>query len=120
MKSLVLGIVAAALAGGVAIGQTTTGSASTPNANQNGAGVAAASGNDNQAVATTTANAPTPARGANSFTHAQAKHRLEENGFSNVSELAKDNDGVWRGTAQMSGHPVRVWVDYKGNVGQQQ
>lgn len=124
MKSLALGIVAAAFAGGAAMAQTTTGSppSSAPmnNAPRNSAGVTAASGNNNQAVATTGANAATPAHGANSFTDGQAKHRLEEKGFSNVADLAKDQDGVWRGTAQHDGQPVKVWVDYKGSVGQQQ
>ncbi|MEO9190834.1 MAG: hypothetical protein ABI224_12685 [Acetobacteraceae bacterium] len=123
MKSLALGIIAAAFASGVAMAQTTPSSTPVPapmsNANQNGGSVAAASGNTNQAVATTNANAPMPAHGANSFTDGQAKSRLEKNGFADVSGLTKDKDGVWRGTAQLNGHPVQVWVDYKGNVGQQ-
>ena len=80
---------------------------------------AAASGNSNQAVATTNANAPTPARGANSFTEGEARRRIESNGFSNVSGLAKDNDGVWRGKAEKGSQQAQVWLDYKGNVGQQ-
>lgn len=80
---------------------------------------AAASGNSNQAVATTHANAPTPARGANSFTEGEARRRIESNGFSNVTGLAKDNDGVWRGKAQKGSQQAQVWLDYKGNVGQQ-
>lgn len=79
---------------------------------------AAAAGNDNQAVATTSANAPAPAKGANSFTSGQAKSRIEKNGFSNVSDLTKDDNGVWRGTAQKDGSTVNVWLDYKGNVGE--
>ena len=123
MKSLALGIIAAAFASGVAMAQTTPSSTPVPapmsNANQNGGSVAAASGNNNQAVATTNANAPMPAHGANSFTDGQAKSRLEKSGFSDVSALTKDKDGVWRGTAQRNGQTVQVWVDYKGNVGQQ-
>jgi hypothetical protein len=80
---------------------------------------AAASGNSNQAVATTSANAPVPARGANSFTEGEARRRIESNGFNNVSGLAKDNDGVWRGKAQKGSQQAQVWLDYKGNVGQQ-
>lgn len=118
MRSLALGIVAAAFAGGVAIAQTAP---TTPmnNTNQNSTGAAAASGDTNQAVATTSANATMPAKGANSFTDDQAKNRLEKSGFSDVAGLVKDKDGVWRGTAQHDGHSVQVWVDYKGNVGQQ-
>jgi hypothetical protein len=80
-------------------------------------GQAAASGDSNQAVATTTSNAAMPAHGANSFTMAQAKSRLEKEGFSNVSNLRKDDDGVWHATADKGGSPAQAWLDYKGNVG---
>ncbi len=80
-------------------------------------GTAAASGNDNQAVVTTPANATTPAHGANSFTRGEASRRLAARGFSHVSGLKKDNNGVWRGQAMHDGATTAVWVDYKGNVG---
>jgi hypothetical protein len=79
----------------------------------------AASGNSNQTVATTNANAPTPARGANSFTEGEARSKIESNGYSNVSGLTKDDNGVWRGNAQKGSQQAQVWLDYKGNVGQQ-
>ena len=60
------------------------------------------------------ANAPLP--GANSFTEGQAKSRLEANGYSNVSALKKDDNGVWKGTAMHSGAKVTVSVDYRGNI----
>lgn len=82
-------------------------------------GAAAAAGDRNQAVATTDANAPQPARGANSFSSGEARRRLERNGFQGVGDLRKDNGGVWRGSATKDGQPVRVWLDYKGNSGQQ-
>ena len=44
--------------------------------------------------------------------------RIEAAGFSNVTGLAKDTEGVWRGKAQQkTGGPVDVWLDYKGNTG---
>ncbi len=82
-------------------------------------GVGAASGNNNQAVATTSANAPQPAHGANSFSRGEARSRIEGHGFQKVSGLKKDNNGVWRGTGMKDGQQVHVWLDYKGNVGQQ-
>jgi len=93
----------------------------TPNTGLTGrnSGTAAASGDRNQAVTTTGANAPQPARGSSSFTQAQARRRLERNGFQGVSGLAKDNGGVWRGAATKDGQPIQVWLDYKGNIGQQ-
>ncbi|MBM3548675.1 MAG: PepSY domain-containing protein [Alphaproteobacteria bacterium] len=64
-----------------------------------------------------TTNAPgAPVAGANSFTEAQARARIEANGFSNVSGLAKDDKSVWRGTAMKDGKSVAVAVDYQGNV----
>jgi hypothetical protein len=78
---------------------------------------AAASGNNNQAVATTNANAPLPAKGSNSFTEAQARDRLKDNGFADVTGLKKDDDGVWRGSGKKNGKTADVWVDYKGNAG---
>ena len=80
-------------------------------------GPAAASGNRNQAVATTNANAPQPAKGANSFTDGEARRRIESNGYTEVSGLQKDADGIWHGTAKKDGNSVKVWLDYKGNIG---
>jgi len=81
-------------------------------------GTAAASGDRNQAVTTTGTNAPQPARGANSFTQGEARRRIERAGFQNVASLRKDDGGVWRGTASKNGQSGAVWLDYKGNIGQ--
>jgi hypothetical protein len=59
-------------------------------------------------------NAPLP--GANSFTEGQAKSRLEANGYSNVTGLKKDENGVWKGMATHAGAKVNVSVDYRGNI----
>jgi putative membrane protein len=63
-----------------------------------------------------TVNAGGPSRGANSFTEGEARAHIEHSGFSDVSALTKDPDGVWRGTAMKDGHSVSVAVDFKGNV----
>ncbi len=60
-----------------------------------------------------------PAKGANSFTQGEASSRLASNGFSNVSGLKKDADGIWRGTAMKDGQNANVWLDYTGAVGVQ-
>ena len=91
----------------------------TPAPTEGNAGVNAAGGDSNQAIATTTANAMQPAHGANSFSQGEAQGRIANHGFQNVSSLRKDADGVWRGTATKDGQQVQVWLDYKGNVGQQ-
>ena len=57
-----------------------------------------------------------PVTGANSFTEGQAKSRIESEGFANVSDLKKDDGGVWRGKAQKGGKSLNVSLDFKGNV----
>lgn len=62
----------------------------------------------------TDAGAPLP--GANSFTEAQARGRIEKLGFTNVVGLTKDVNGVWRGKAMKDGKTQDVAVDYRGNI----
>ncbi|SDR45392.1 hypothetical protein SAMN05444161_8717 [Rhizobiales bacterium GAS191] len=67
-------------------------------------------------VAPKAMNAAAPVKGANSFTEAQAKDRIEKAGFTSVSALTKDDNGIWRGKASKSGGMVEVALDYQGNV----
>jgi hypothetical protein len=69
------------------------------------------------AVATpNTTNPAAPVAGANSFTEAQAKERIEKAGFTSVTDLVKNKDGVWQGNAMRSGAKVQVSLDFQGNV----
>jgi putative membrane protein len=69
------------------------------------------------AVTTTdTANPAAPVPGANSFTEDQAKDRIQDAGFSGVSKLTKDDQGIWRGQASKDGKTTSVALDYQGNV----
>jgi opacity protein-like surface antigen len=61
-------------------------------------------------------NPGAPVSGANSFTEGQAKSRIESNGYTNVSGLLKDDQGVWRGMAMKDGRSVNVSLDFQGNV----
>jgi hypothetical protein len=61
-------------------------------------------------------NPNAPVAGANSFTEGQAKSRIEDKGFKNVSGLKKDDNGVWRGKADQNGKSVTVSIDFQGNV----
>ena len=63
--------------------------------------------------------AASPAPGSNSFTQRQAANRIRRAGYTDVSGLKKDGQGVWRGTAQKGGNQVNVSLDYKGNVATQ-
>ena len=74
-------------------------------------------GPNNPAVNTTGTNNPgAPVAGANSFTEGQARSRLESQGYSEITELKKDNNGVWRGKATKGGKSVTVSLDFQGNV----
>lgn len=69
------------------------------------------------AVAKSDVNNPgAPVAGANSFTKAEAKSRIEKAGYSHISGLAKDKDGIWRGKASKGDIIVNVALDYQGNV----
>lgn len=69
------------------------------------------------AVASPTETNPSaPVPGENSFTEAQAKERIEEKGYTNVTGLALDDKGVWVGSADKSGASVEVKLDYQGNI----
>ena len=57
-----------------------------------------------------------PVAGSNSFTESEARSRIEKMGFANVSNLAKDDNGVWRARAMKGGQQVDVSLDYQGNV----
>ena len=63
-----------------------------------------------------TVNPGAPVAGANSFTEGQAKSRVEAAGYTAVTGLAKDKDGVWHGKAVKAGTTTEVTLDFQGNV----
>ena len=86
----------------------TTASAQTPPAE---------SGPNNNAVNSAGQNnSDAPVAGRNSFTEGQAKSKIEDAGFTNVTQLKKDDNGVWRGQANKSGTATAVSVDFQDNV----
>ena len=105
MRSLLISGVMLAFVAGGAVAQTTSPPAQ--NSPQNSA--INSSNSDNRQVTN-------PVAGRNSFTEGEARSRIEKMGFSNVSNLAKDDNGVWRGKAMKDGRQVDVSLDYQGNV----
>jgi opacity protein-like surface antigen len=101
MRTILAAAAALALIAGSALGQTTPvkPSSTTP---------AVSSPN------TTNPQAPVP--GANSFTEGQAQSRIEAKGYSNVSGLQKDTNGIWRGKAMKDGKSVNLSLDFQGNI----
>jgi ABC-type Fe3+-hydroxamate transport system substrate-binding protein len=63
-------------------------------------------------AAAATASAPA----GNPFTMETAHKHLVQLGYTNVSELVKDANGKWAGSADKDGKTVIVAVDVKGNV----
>ena len=57
-----------------------------------------------------------PVAGANSFTEGQAQSRIEGAGFTQVTGLKKDDQGVWRGSAMKDGKQTTVSIDFRGNI----
>jgi hypothetical protein len=77
----------------------------------------AQSGPGNNAInSTDQKNSNAPVAGANSFTEGQAKSRIEEAGYSGITGLKKDDNGVWRGKATKGGATTDVSIDFQGNV----
>ncbi len=73
----------------------------------------------NPPVALSGQRASAPSTGANSFTRAEARSRIESWGYQNVSGLTLDRSGIWHGRAEKGGAPVKVWLDFRGAVGAQ-
>ena len=63
--------------------------------------------------APSTANAPAERHAGPAAT---AQKRIEQDGYTNVRDLAKGEDGLWRGTATRGGTQVEVTVDRSGHV----
>lgn len=99
------------LLAGVFLGATTFGAlaqTATPPATTEG---------DTPAVATPDTTNPTAqVAGSNSFTEAQAKDRMTEAGYTEISGLKLDETGVWRATGMKDGKSVAVALDYQGNI----
>src|SRR4029078_6531780 len=75
----------------------------------------AQSGPNNNAINSDQKNHEKPVAGRNSFTESQAKSRIEDAGYSNVGELKKDDNGVWRGKASKGGSATNGSVDFPGH-----
>jgi hypothetical protein len=56
------------------------------------------------------------AASGNLFTEKQARNHLSRLGYSNISELTKDENGAWRGSASKDGKSMMVAIDVKGSV----
>ena len=59
--------------------------------------------------------AAAPAAGNNSFTEEQAKGHLANAGYTNITNMTQDAQGVWHGQAMKGGKSAPVSVDYQGS-----
>ena len=101
-KTIFLALAAATLLTGPSFAQNSPPAADRPN---NNAVNSSGQNNSNQPVA-----------GANSFTEGQAKSKIENAGYTDVTALKKDGNGVWRGKAKKGGASMDVSLDFQGNV----
>jgi hypothetical protein len=103
---------AVVLSGALAIGMANVAAAQGPSADP--------SASHNPAMKSPNTMTPGPlAKGHNSFTKGEARSRIQKAGYSDVSGLTLDADGLWQATAQQNGQSVHVALDYKGNVAAQ-
>ena len=61
-------------------------------------------------------NPGAPVAGKNSFTEAQAKSRIEEAGYTDVSGLKLDDQGIWPAMGSKDGKHGNVALDFQGNI----
>lgn len=101
MRHLLAAAAASTLWSSAALAQTTP----AQNGPQNPAVKSVRDNNSSQAV-----------NGANSFTKGEAKSQIEAKGYTHVTDLKKDQSGVWRGKATKGSQSGPVSVDYQGNV----
>ena len=118
-RTIAAALLFSTLGGGVVVAQTTTAPSSTTTPPVT-TGTAATTPPSTMTPAVTTNGANTttaaPVAGANSFTMAQAQKRIEDQGYTQVSALTKDNKSIWRGHAMKSGQRLDVALDFQGNV----
>lgn len=62
-----------------------------------------------------TLSAPPPPDTA-ALTEGQARNRIEETGYTQVSDLRRDEQGLWHGRASRNGDPCEVSLDAQGNL----
>jgi len=119
-RTIAAALLFSTLGGGVVLAQTTTSPSQTaPPTVTTGAGVTTVPSTKMPATVTTNGpntTAETPVAGANSFTMAQAQKRMEDQGYTQVSALARDDKSIWRGHAMKNGKAVDVALDYQGNI----
>jgi hypothetical protein len=101
MKKIVFGVAAALLSTSAAFAQSET-----PKTSQTTPAVST-SGEQNPGA---------PVAGKNSFTEAQAKSRIEEAGYTEVSGLKLDDQGIWRAMGTKDGKHGNVALDFQGNI----
>ena len=99
----------------------TTATGANPGLGTSTAGRPNNSGSAGNSVAVTTSangqqNSTRLVPGANSFTEGEARARIQDRGFGQVTGLKLDNQGIWRGTATKDGKTASVGLDYQGNL----
>jgi hypothetical protein len=61
----------------------------------------------------------TLSKGHNSFTASEAIRRFKKAGYTNVTNVTLDHDGLWQAHAMNHDRMVDVALDYKGTLAEQ-
>jgi hypothetical protein len=69
-----------------------------------------------QSTTATTSMTTSSSQTKTELSKAEAKHRIEQAGYSQVTALMKGADGVWHAKAMKNGQASDVSVDLSGNV----
>lgn len=54
--------------------------------------------------------------GANSFTEEQAREAFEKAGYTGLTQVMKNDQGLWTATGTLNGQSTQVSLDYRGAV----
>lgn len=57
--------------------------------------------------------------GTSNITEAQARARIQAVGFSGITDLTQDQNGIWRAKGTFGDRTASIGIDYKGNIAAQ-
>ena len=119
MNSKQIACAAALLLGSVGCGMAQGTTPGNPQRSPNPAAPPSAGTSANPNASSTRGGGAGLESGANSFTEGQARRRIEDHGYTNVGGLHKDQNSLWQAEAMKDGRRVRVGVDFRGNVAEE-
>lgn len=81
-----------------------------------GPAVASSEAPRNEAIDTDAGGETGQTPGASSFTEDQAREAFEKAGYTGLTQVMQDDQGLWTATGTRNGQSVQVSMDYRGTV----